>query len=417
MHRTFTMLRLACLALAWLLAAAPSGAGAQSRQAAETQFRQWLETRVWPDASRQGVSRATFEAATGGIGLDWSLPDLVPPGTTPSPPQVNWQAEFSSPISYFAEDKIKPLESGGRGLIRQWATTLAQIEARYGVPKEIVVAIWGRESAFGRAAIPKPAIQTLATKAFMATRKDMFYAELIAALKIVQDGHIPVSEMKSSVAGALGQPQFLPSKYLAYAVDFDGDGRRDIWRSVPDTLASIANYLRQHGWQPGVHWGVEAAVPDAVPCALEGPDKRYPVSEWQRVGTTRIDGGPLPGAAGEPRHLLMPAGRLGPAFIVSGNFYVLKSYNESDLYALFIGHLADRLAADSRIRGKWGTSAGLKRGDVRAMQERMIGMGYDVGGADGLVGFRTRTAIGMWQERNGRAQTCWPDASLIQAIR
>lgn len=411
------MHNIALVAFLVLLLSAATDARAQSRQAAEAQFRQWLEAQVWPEARRQGVSRATFDGATGGIGIDWSLPDLVPPGTTPGAPQVNWQAEFSSPISYFAEDKIKPLESIGRGLIRQWATTLAQIESRYGVPKEIVVAIWGRESAFGRAAIPKPAIQTLATKAFMATRKEMFYPELIAALKILEGGHIPLSEMKSSLAGALGQPQFLPTKYLAYAVDLDGDGRRDIWRSVPDTLASIANYLRQHGWQPGVHWGVEAAVPEAVPCALEGPDRKYPVSEWQRVGATRIDGSPLPGPAGEPRHLLMPAGRLGPAFIVSGNFYVLKTYNESDLYALFIGHVADRLSADTRMRGKWGTSAGFKRGDVRAMQERMIGMGYDVGGADGLVGFRTRTAIGTWQERNGRPQTCWPDATLIQAIR
>jgi lytic murein transglycosylase len=409
--------RTAALVLAVALAALATPALAQSKAAAETAFRDWLQATVWPLARQKGVSEATFTAAFSGVTLDWKLPDLVPPGTTPKPPQVQWQAEFQSPGRYLSEDKIAPLVKGGRALVREWGKTLAAIEQRYGVPKEIVVAIWGRESAYGRAAIPKNAIQTLATKGFMATRREMFLPELVAALEILEGDHIPLAEMKSSVAGALGQPQFLPSKYLAYAVDFDGDGRRDIWRSVPDTLASIANYLKQHGWRTGEPWGVEAVVPDAVTCALEGPEQGHPLSSWTKAGVTRHDGTAPPGKAGETRFLMMPAGRLGPAFLVSQNFYVLKTYNESDLYALFVGHLADRLAADGRIRGAWGTKAGFSRGDVRAMQQRLVALGYDVGGADGLVGFKTRTAIGAWQAKNGLAATCFPDAGLIKTIR
>jgi lytic murein transglycosylase len=405
------------LAVLLLLAVAVTPALAQSKSAAETAFRDWLQATVWPLAAQKGVSRETFDTAFADVKLDWSLPDLVPPGTTAKPPQVQWQAEFQSPGRYLSEDKLAPLAKGGRALTREWGKTLAAVEARYGVPKEIVVAIWGRESAFGRAAIPKAAIPTLATKAFMATRREMFLPELVAALEILEGDHIPLAEMKSSVAGALGQPQFLPSKYLAYAVDIDGDGRRDIWRSVPDTLASIANYLKAHGWKAGEAWGVEAAVPAAVTCSLEGPEQGHPLSAWTKAGVTRLDGTPPPGKAGETRFLMMPAGRLGPAFLVSQNFYVLKTYNESDLYALFVGHLADRLASDARIRGTWGTKAGFSRGDVRAMQQRLEALGYDVGGADGLVGFKTRTAIGMWQAKNGLAATCFPDAGLIKTIR
>lgn len=400
----FTVL---CLALA---------AFAPPAEARDAGFAAWLEQTVWPDARNEGVSRATFEAATKGLAPDRSLPGLRQPGTSGAP-QVQWQAEFSSPARYFSENQLAPLERIGRGLLREWGNTLGAIERRYGVPKEIVVAVWGRESAFGRAALPKSAVRTLATLAYTGYRSDLFYAEFIAALKIVEADHIPVSAMNSSLAGALGQPQFLPTKYLSHAVDFDGDGKRDIWRSVSDTLASIAHYLKDHGWDPSAHWGVEADVPPSVSCALEGPEQGRPLADWRQRGVTRSGGGALPGDAQSTHYLMMPAGRLGPAFIVSKNFYVLKEYNESDLYALFIGHLADRLAGDARIRGGWRTVAGFARGDVRAMQQRLVAKGHDVGGADGLVGFKTRTAIGRWQHQNGRAATCFPDENLIHAIR
>ncbi len=409
---------LAGLVALTMIAGAPQAlAQTPYRDRVAGEFRTWLSARVWPDAARQGVSQATFQRALAGVTLDWSLPDLAPPGA-PARPGAQRQAEFRSPAAYFSEDQLAGLARSGRALVREWSRTLDAVERRYGVPREIVVAIWGRESAFGRAALPHSGVRALATKAFMATRRDFFYAELVAALRILEEGHVAPDALKSSWAGALGQPQFLPTSFLKYAVDFDGDGRRDIWNSVPDTLGSIANYLAAHGWKADRGWGVEASVPDAVPCTLEGPDQGRPPADWQQGGVRTTSGGALQGfGRGGRGHLLMPAGRLGPAFMVTDNFYVLKAYNESDLYALFVGHVADRIRGDARISGRWATMAGFSRGDVRAMQERLVAMGHDVGGADGLVGFRTRVAIGRWQAANGIAPTCFPDAGLIRRIR
>ncbi len=400
--------------LGFCLAALPASAQTPYRQGVEAQFRQWLDRTVWPDAQKQGIARTTFQRATSGLTLNWDLPDLAPPGAPRKPPQTQHQAEFSSPGRYFSEKQLADLTGIGRSLARRHAATLDAIERRYGVPRGVVLAIWGRESGFGRAKIPHDGLRVLATKAFMSTRTAMFYPEFIAALKIVQDGHAPGGMLYSSWAGALGQPQFLPSKFLAYAVDFDGDGRRDIWTSVPDTLASIANYLRQHGWQPGHAWGVEANVPQAVSCTLEGPEQGRPLADWQRAGVK----GPLARLGRGDAYLMMPAGRHGPAFIVSDNFYVLKRYNESDLYALFIGHLGDRIeGAAGAFSTAWRAPDGITRGDVRALQQRLEAQGHDVGGADGLAGFKTRIAIGRWQEAGARTATCFPDKGLVGGPR
>ena len=224
--------------------------------------------------------------------------------------------------------------------------------------------------------------------------------------------------MKSSWAGALGQPQFLPTSFLKHAVDFDGDGVADIWNSTPDTLASIANYLVDYGWVKGRDWGFEVTVPDSVSCALEGPDQGKRISDWAALGIARIGGKPFPKSELKAEgFLLMPAGRSGPAFIVTPNFYVLKEYNESDLYALFIGHGADRIAGGDRtFAGKWGKVGGLYRSDVAAMQRGLEKLGYDVGGADGLPGFKTRRSIGDWQAKNGQAPTCFPNAGVVKAL-
>jgi lytic murein transglycosylase len=397
------------LLLLTLLSAAP--ASAQDRPALDRSFRGWLETRVWPDAQKRNVSRATFDAAFNGVGLDWSLPDLAAPGAPPAKEQR--QPEFQTPGRYVSEEKFPPLVAGGRAALAKYAKTLDAVEKRYGVPREIVVAIWGRETAYGTVKPTKNAVQALATLGFIGARKSYFYPELLAALEILEGDHLPLSELKSSWAGAMGQSQFLPSKFLRFAVDQDGDGRRDIWNSVPDTLGSIANYLRGNGWVPGRWWGTEITAPTAVSCVFEGPDKGRPVAEWLKLGakprTTALSNAPaLPG------HLLMPAGRHGPAFLVSENFYVLKSYNESDMYALFIGHLADRYRADAPIAAGWDALSGFDRSDVRAMQQRLEKQGHDAGGTDGLVGFRTRVAIGVWQTRNGRDATCFPDADLVR---
>lgn len=384
----------------------------------ERAFHAWVSEKAWPAAKAKGVSRRTFEAAFAGVTLDWTLPELQPPGTGGGA-QPEGQAEFRSPAAYFDEGRLKALVAGGRQAMQKWRSTLAAVEKRYGVPAAILVSVWGRESAFGRAAPDRNAIRALATEAFIGRRKETFFPELIAALQILQRGDIAPGAMTSSWAGALGQTQFLPSQVLAYAVDFDGDGKDDIWDSVPDTLASIANYLVAYGWKRGIGWGFEVRVPPGVSCALEGPEQGKPVAAWQKLGVAPVAGKfPADAKPGRSAFLLMPAGRLGPAWLVSENFYVLKDYNYSDLYALFIGHLADRFTADKSFAGKWAKVAGgYTRRDMQTMQKRLVGRGYDVGNVDGLIGFKTRIAIGLWQAKKGMAETCFPDGELLASLR
>ena len=313
------------LLLASLLVALP--ASAQNRPKLEQDFRAWLEQKVWPDAQKKKVSRTTFDAAFSGITLDWTMPDLSPPGAPPTEAQEQRQPEFQSPGPYVAESRFAPLVGQGRAALQQWSKTLDAVEKRYGVPREIIVAIWGRETAFGTVKPNKNAVQALATLGFMGGRKAYFYPELIAALEILEGDHLPLADLKSSWAGAMGQPQFLPSKFLRYAVDQDGDGKRDIWNSVPDTLGSIGNYLKGHGWVAGRYWGTEITAPSQASCTYEGPDKPRPVRDWLAMGV-KPSTKALSAAPDLPGHLLMPAGRQGPAFLVSENFYVLKSYNE-----------------------------------------------------------------------------------------
>ena len=382
-------------------------------------FRAWLAKDLWPEANASGISKATFDAAFAGVSPNLKLPDLVMPGEKAKTPKKQHQAEFGSPGNYFAEKIIGAVTAGGRARAGLNADTLAAIEKRYGVPGEVVLAIWGRESGFGAAKIPYDAFEVLGTKAFMATRKDMFRKEVLAPLEIVERSFATRSILKTSWARALRQPKFLPSSYLAHAVDLDGDGRRDIWNSPPDVLASIANYLVDYGWVTGRDWGFEVTVPETVSCALEGPDQGRRIADWAAMGISRVNGKPFPAhEAAAEGYLLMPAGRHGPAFIVTPNFYVLKEYNESDLYALFIGHGADRIAyGDKTFSGTWGKVGGLYRSDIAALQKALEQKGYDVGGADGLPGFRTRRSIGDWQAKNGKAPTCFPDKATVSAVR
>lgn len=379
------------------------------------QFQAWLKSDLWPRAQAAGVSPKTFNAAFAGVEPNLKLPDLVIPGR--APPKKQHQAEFRAPAAYFKH--IGGVVAGGRTRAGRLSATLAAIEKRYGVPSGIVLAIWGRESGFGTAKIPYNAFEVLGTKAFLARRKEMFETEVLAALQIVEQGHIKADDIRSSWAGALGQPQFLPSSYLKYAVDFDRDGRADIWHSDADSLASIANYLAAHGWVGGRDWGFEVVVPQSVSCALEGPDRGRKIAEWAAMGVRRVGGKAFPQheLAGEG-YLMMPAGRYGPAFIVTPNFYVLKDYNESDLYALFVGHAGDRIMyGDIDIEASWQDVGALRRSDILATQHALQAKGYDVGGADGLPGFKTRRSIGEWQAKNGRAPTCFPVSSVMRLIR
>lgn len=407
---------IAVVVTAIFAAIGPAPAAAQSK--IDAQFQSWLSGDLWPEAKAAGISEATFDQAFSGLKPNLKLPDLVLPGQKPTTPKKQHQAEFNSPGNYFAEKTVSGVVGGGRARAKSLTRNIAAIEKRYGVPGGILLAVWGRESGFGAAKMPYDAFEVLGTKAWLATRKEMFRRELIAALNMVEQRRVTRDGMRSSWAGALGQPQFLPTSYLKYAADGDGDGKADIWNSQADTLASIANYLASYGWVKGRDWGFEVTVPESVSCALEGPDQGKTISNWAKMGIQRVGGKPFP--ASETRaegFLLMPAGRHGPAFIVTPNFYVLKKYNESDVYALFIGHGADRIAGgNNRFTGEWDNVDGLYRSDVAAMQRGLEKQGFDVGGADGLPGFKTRRSIGEWQARDGREATCFPDKGLASAL-
>lgn len=402
-----------CLALLVLaLAAAPVRAASL-----DAGFRAFLDGEIWPAARAEGVPRSVFDAAFRGVSPNTKLPDLVLPGGKNTVAEINFQSEFKSGADYLSERANAPNVATARRLRARHGDLLASIERRYGVPAPIILAIWGRESAFGAAKIPMNAFEVLATKAYLSRRKEMFRQELIAALKIVVDGHLKVSEMKSSWAGALGQPQFMPTKFLQFAVDFDGDGRRDIWNSVPDTLASIANYLKAAGWQTGRDWGFEAAIPAQVSCRGEGPDQAFRIADLVEAGVSRVSGRPFPGnELAATGHLLFPAGRQGPSFVATPNFYVIKEYNNSDLYALFIGHLADRILGVGPLQSGWKKTARLTRGDVFRMQEKLVAQGLDVGAVDGLAGFKTRRSIGEAEAKLGLAETCWPSKTLAERL-
>lgn len=400
------MLSRTAVFLACMVCLAASG----QAQGYQAEFDRFLETKVVAAAKRAGVSGATLGRELAGLKPDTSLPGLAKPGQDKVPPKVNYQAEFKAPGSYFSEKQFNALVPKGRAILQRDARLLDAVESAYGVPRGILVAIWARETGYGAAKLPYDALRVVATRAFMGQRQAFYFEELIAALKILDQGYIGRAAFRASWGGALGQPQFLPSSFLKYAVDFDGDGRRDIWRSDADTLASIANYLKSHGWVKGRDWGFEVVLPPGVSCTGEGPDRGKPIADWMQAGIARVKGRQFPGHE-IPRNgfLLMPAGRYGPAFLATENFYVLKAYNESDVYALFVGHLADRLAGGGGFVAGWKAAPTATRGDVRDRQLKMEKLGHDVGGADGLIGFKTRRTLGLLQEQAGRAATCWID--------
>ena len=390
------------------------GATAQDKATIEAQYQTWLEQDIWPEARVRGVSRTTFEHALNDVRLNWGLPDLVPPGLAPETPKTQRQAEFGSPGRYFNRGSVQGATTVGKLMARRHAAMLAEVERQTGVPGRIILGIWGRESGYGKAKIPHNAFEVLGTKGFMSRRAAYFRDELLAALQIAEEGHAGGVDLKSSWAGALGQPQFMPSNFLKYAADGDGDGKADIWGSPADTIASIAQYLAQHGWVAGRDWGYEVRVPSSVSCALEGPDQGRPIALWADIGVTRVSGRAFPKheLTGEG-FLMMPAGRNGPAFLVTPNFYVLKDYNTSDLYALFVGHVGDKIdygVGDFSV--PWSAVGELNRSDVAAMQAALVDMGHDVGGVDGLPGFKTRRSIGRWQEDTGQAATCFPETRM-----
>ena len=421
---------LAVLLLApWPALAADDADVAAYKRAVEQRFGQWLQE-LWPDAQAAGITRATFDANLKGLKLNWSLPHLVlPDPATPAGPPLpkalaeatapTHQPEFDAPVLYFPAGALTSLSATGRAKISELGPTLTAIQKKYDVPASIVVAIWGRETGFGKIDAPYDAISTMATQAFIGRRPDEFRDQLVAALKIVQEGSATRAEMKSSWAGAMGYTQFMPKDFENYAVDGDGDGKRDIWNSVADALASTANSLKSQGWDGAKTWGYEAKLPRNFDCALQGPDKARPISEWMKLGVARVRGEAFPpNKLSDSAFIVLPAGLKGPAFLATDNFSVLKLYNNSDVYAIFVGHLADMIATNTPVKfdSAWQPVERLPRDRIQRFQEVLVAQGFDVGKVDGLAGFKTRAAIGAIEKRLGMPLTCYPSQRLVDAV-
>jgi lytic murein transglycosylase len=360
---------------------------------------------VRAEAVASGIAAQSFDAATAGLEPDQGVVDAM-----------NYQPEFRTPIwDYLAGLVDDQRIADGRSRLNEWSSVLAAAEAKFGVDRHTIVAVWGVESDFGRSMGTRPLIRSLATVSCVGSRQKFFRSELIATLKIVQSGDFIADQLVGSWAGAFGQTQFMPSTFLRLAVDFDGDGRRDIVGSVPDALGSTANYLKRAGWASGEPWGYEVRLPSAY----NGPSGRrnkQPLAQWTALGVTRADGGRLDGPG--PAGLLLPAGSKGPAFLVFRNFDAIYAYNAAESYALAIAHLSDRLRGASPWVTAWPTDdRGLSRAERREVQARLIERGYDIGTADGMIGPKTRAALREFQAGNGLPADGRAGGRTLDALR
>ncbi len=339
----------------------------------------------------QGVSAAGFDRVTAGLQPDMSVLPLL-----------DAQPEFTTPLwDYLAGLVDDQRVADGRARLAEHRDLLARVAAQYGVDAETVVAVWGVESDYGRVFGKRPLLVSLATLACNGRRQPFFRGEFIATLKLLDSGDLRDPGITGSWAGAFGHTQFMPTTYARIAVDFDGDGRRDLVESIPDALASTANYLKRSGWQTGQPWGFEVTLPANFDGALAGRGKRRPVSDWAARGVTRVDGSPLP-AGDRQAAILLPTGRAGPAFVVFRNYDAIYSYNAAESYALAIALLADRLRGGSGLVAPWPTDdPGLSRVQRRELQTLLLARGHDIGEVDGMIGSNTRRAIQAEQRRLG----------------
>jgi lytic murein transglycosylase len=401
--------------LTFMVAVTAGLCGSSPTLAADAAFTQFIAS-LWPEVQAEGVSHATFDAETRGLEPDYKLPDLILPGRpgTGAPSQ----AEFVQvPADYVKEASIVRLAGEGQRLMAKYGAALRAIETRFGVPGTVVLAIWGRETDYGRYALPYDGLRVLATQAYVGRRKDQYRTEFILALKLINDGEVTRKDLRSSWAGATGLTQFLPSELYKHGVDFDGDGRRDIWHSVPDALASAAQQLVNKGWQPGVRWAYEVRAPASFDCTLGVPEVTKPIGEWLRAGFVPVHGQKLSAAeAAQPASLLQPEGIYGPAFLTTKNYFVIKEYNFSDLYVLFVGHLSDRILSPQPFATPWSASTQLRTADVEAMQRHLTRIGLYADKVDGKAGMKTRAALGAYQKSAGLKVDCWPSEAVLRSI-
>ena len=405
----------ACKRLLCVLTLMVSFVWLAAAHAADAGFTAFLAS-LWPEAQQAGVSRKTFDDVTRGLEPDYKLPDLALPGrpATGAPSQ----AEFVQvPSDYIKEASIARLAAEGQRLMQKHRATLDAIEKRFGVPGTIILAIWGRETDYGRYALPYDGIRVLATQAYVGRRKDQYRGEFILGLKILGEGAVARSDFRSSWAGATGYTQFLPSEYYKHGVDFDGDGRIDIWNSVPDALASAAQQLVNKGWQPGLRWAYEVRAPASVDCTQGVPEVTKPIGEWLRAGFVPVRGQKLNAAEqAQPASLLQVEGIYGPAFLTTKNYFVIKEYNFSDLYVLFVGHLSDRMTDPQPFATPWSASTQMRTTDVEAMQKHLMRIGLYSDKMDGKAGMKTRAALGAYQKSAGLKVDCWPSEAVLRSI-
>jgi membrane-bound lytic murein transglycosylase B len=368
---------------------------------AAANFPQCLE-RLWPEAARRGISRQTFDAQTRGLTPDLKIMDLM-----------DAQPEFTKAFWEYldllvSEDRI----ARGRELLQQYRAEFDAMERAYGVDRHVITAIWGIESKYSTMAGDRPVVRSTATLACIGRRQDYFRNEFFAILELLNRGDVTAEMAKGSWAGAFGPTQFMPTVYKTYAVDADGDGRRDVTASIPDLLASTANYFRKHGWETGQTWGYEVVIPQNFNFMHADRAIVKTIHEWERLGITRAGGKGFPRGS-DRAFLMVPAGSQGPGFLMLNNFRVIMRYNPSEAYALAIGHLSDRLRGGDAFVQNWPRHERVLTRDERMeMQQLLVRRGFDIGESDGRFGPKTRAAIRDYQARSGLV----PDGFATQTV-
>ncbi|MCD7059462.1 lytic murein transglycosylase [Pelagibacterium xiamenense] len=362
---------------------------------------------LWPEAQARGVSRAVFEAAFAGFSPSDRVMELT-----------RSQPEFTQTVGAYLDRRVSAGQVDlGRRMRGEWSQTLARIEANWGVQNEVVLAIWGMETNFGNYMGGNNVIHALATLTYGDYRAGFFKDQLLTALQILQAGHVAPQNMVGSWAGAMGHTQFMPTSFVSYAVDYNGDGRRDIWNSIPDALASTANYLKEHGWRPGETWGYEVRLPANFDYARAWQINRQSLAQWHAMGAVRANGMAFPRPDDQAR-IFMPSGANGPAFLLLHNFEVIKRYNNSDNYALAVGHLADRILGAGPFVQPWPPNeVALNKAQRRELQTLLNSRGFDAGTADGVVGPRTREAIIAYQRSMGLTADGHASGALLAQLR
>jgi len=379
---------------------------AEAIRAAAADFPNCLE-RLWPDAARRGVSRETFINHTAALTPDLRIMDFL-----------DAQPEFVRPLWEYLDGLVSNQRVlMGQEVLAKYRATFDQVERAYGVDRHIITAIWGVESRYGDMAGDRPVIRSTATLACVGRRQAYFRDEFLAALEILHRGDVRPEQLKGSWAGAFGPTQFMPSSFKRYAVDFDGDGRRDVVDSIPDVIASTANNLKKDGWVSGQPWGYEVELPIGFDYLLADRARQITIREWEKLGVRRPDGRPF-ARPDERAFLLLPAGAQGPAFLMLPNFAVLMKYNPAEAYALAIGYLADRLRGDGPISQPWPRhEPGLTRDERRELQELLLSRGFDLGEPDGRLGPRSRVAIREFQVSTGLIPDGFASADILGRLR